>query len=207
MAPLLGYKIKFNAKRLFCRASPGPTQAPVQTTPPASPQPATSPASRPISQSAPSASLVDDSEISPPLSIQERLWNRAYDDLKSGEPKLVEAYEKFLSADLDPDGSASAVSGPAQNKIATVQETRSRQMQRLVQAGLDRTEKQASIKEHVDEVLKIVQTVRSLADGAIRAVPSAAIAWVGVCLGLEVCDQFSRSGNSGSIELINIRFF
>ncbi|KAI9903952.1 hypothetical protein N3K66_000481 [Trichothecium roseum] len=149
MAPRLGVKIKFKAKKLFSHASPGPTQAPVQTTPPASPQPATSPASRPISQPPPSASLTDDSEISPPLSIQERLWNRAYDDLKSSEPKLVEAYEKFLSADLGPDGSASAVSGPAQNKIATVQETRSRQMQRFVQAGLDRTENQTSIKEQI----------------------------------------------------------
>lgn len=207
MAPHWSDKIRTKAKRLLPRAVSGPAQAFVQTPPPTSPQPATLSASRPISQSSLPAPIVDDCEIPPLLSIQEKLWNRAYNDLKSGEPKLVEAYEKFLSAELDPDDSASAVSGPAQNMIATVQETRSRQMQRLVQAGLDRTEKQASIKEQVDEVLKIVQTVRSLADGAIRAVPSAAIAWVGVCLGLEVCDEFSRPGNNGQTELINVRFF
>lgn len=190
MPPHWSDKIKTKAKRLLPHAASGPAQALVQTPPPTSPQPATPSTSRPISQASLPASIVDDCEITPLLSIQERLWNQAYDDIKSSEPKLVEAYEQFLSADLDPDGSASAVSESAPNGIATVQETRSRQMQRLVKTGLDRTQKQASIKEDVDEVLKVVQTLRSLADGAIRAVPSAAIAWVGVCLGLEVCDEF-----------------
>lgn len=60
-------------------------------------------------------------------------------------------------------------------------------MQQLVQAGLDRTQKQASIKRGIDEGLKAVQAVRGIVDKAVHAAPEAAVAWVGVCLGLEVC--------------------
>lgn len=60
-------------------------------------------------------------------------------------------------------------------------------MQQLVQAGLDRTQKQASIKRGIDEGLQVVQTVRGIVDKAVHAAPEAAVAWVGVCLGLEVC--------------------
>jgi hypothetical protein len=60
-------------------------------------------------------------------------------------------------------------------------------MQQLVQNGLDRTQKVASIKQGIDEGLQAVQAVRGIVDKAIQAAPEAAVAWVGVCLGLEVC--------------------
>ncbi|KAM6514119.1 hypothetical protein FALCPG4_015281 [Fusarium falciforme] len=59
-------------------------------------------------------------------------------------------------------------------------------MQQLVQAGLDRTQKQASIKRGIDEGLQTVQEVRRIVDKAVHAAPEAAVAWVGVCLGLEI---------------------
>ncbi|CVK87256.1 uncharacterized protein FPRN_05517 [Fusarium proliferatum] len=59
-------------------------------------------------------------------------------------------------------------------------------MQQLVQAGLDRTQKQASIKEGIDKGLQVVQEVRRIVDKAVSAAPEAAVAWVGVCLGLEI---------------------
>ncbi|KAM6516799.1 hypothetical protein FSOLCH5_007741 [Fusarium solani] len=59
-------------------------------------------------------------------------------------------------------------------------------MQQLVQAGLDRTKKQASIKRGIDEGLQAVQAVRGIMDNAVKAAPEAAVAWVGVCLGLEI---------------------
>lgn len=62
-------------------------------------------------------------------------------------------------------------------------------MQQLVQEGLDRTRKEASIKQGIDEGLQAVQAVRGIVDKAVQAAPEAAVAWVGVCLGLEVCDQ------------------
>ncbi|KAF3361341.1 hypothetical protein VdG1_00950 [Verticillium dahliae VDG1] len=59
-------------------------------------------------------------------------------------------------------------------------------MQQLVQAGLDRTQKQASIKRGIDDGLQAVQEVRRIVDKAVHAAPEAAVAWVGVCLGLEI---------------------
>ncbi|KAJ4131382.1 hypothetical protein NW754_007758 [Fusarium falciforme] len=59
-------------------------------------------------------------------------------------------------------------------------------MQQLVQTGLDRTQKQASIKRGIDEGLQAIQAVRGIMDNAVKVAPEAAVAWVGVCLGLEI---------------------
>ncbi|KAL6352385.1 hypothetical protein LRP88_14152 [Fusarium phalaenopsidis] len=118
--------------------------------------------------------------------LQERLWNQAYDELKANEPKLVEAYEKILSAELHRNGPSSIASEPAKNEITSARGTRCRQMQQLVQEGLDRTQKAASIKRGIDEGLQAVQAVRGIVDKAVHAAPEAAVAWVGVCLGLEI---------------------
>ncbi|KAL6406189.1 hypothetical protein AUP68_10357 [Ilyonectria robusta] len=160
MAPRWFEKVESKAKRLL--------QAPP------SPQPTPSP---PIST---------DSNTSPLPSLQERLWNQAYDELKVGEPKLVEAYERILSAELCRNDSTSVASRPTENEIGRSRDTRRHQMQQLVQAGLDRTQKQASIKRGIDEGLQAVQAVRGIVDKAVHAAPEAAVAWVGVCLGLEI---------------------
>lgn len=52
-------------------------------------------------------------------------------------------------------------------------------MQQLVRAGLERTQKEASIKRGIDEGLQAVQTVRGIVDKAVQASPEAAVAWVG----------------------------
>jgi hypothetical protein len=74
-----------------------------------------------------------------------------------------------------------------ENNIEKDWKSRSRQMQKLVQNGLEQTKKEASIKRGIDESLQAVHAVRSIVDNAVRVVPEAAVAWVGVCLGLEVC--------------------
>lgn len=73
-------------------------------------------------------------------------------------------------------------------------------MQKLVQEGLDRTQREASIKQGINEGLQAVEAVRELMDKAVRAAPEAAIAWGGVCLGLEVCVIiFPTGGENGWI--------
>ena len=62
-------------------------------------------------------------------------------------------------------------------------------MQQLVLEGLERTRKQASIKQGIDDSLQALQAVREVVDKAVQSAPEAAVAWVGVCLGLEVCDR------------------
>lgn len=120
----------------------------------------------------------DDSQMSL-SSLQEQLWNQAYDELKMTEPKLTDMYETVLSNVLSLNDSAG-------NLIGKTPDTRSQQMRQLVQHELDRTERTARFKQRVGEGLEIVQVVRGVIDKAIQAAPQAAVAWAGVCLGLEV---------------------
>ncbi|KAH7115497.1 NACHT domain-containing protein [Dactylonectria estremocensis] len=163
------------------------TLAPSPPTPSPTPsRPASQPTTRPTSLPTPSPPTSTDSDTSLLPTLQERLWNQAYDELKVSEPKVVEAYEKILSAELCRNGSTSVASRPTENEIGRTRETRCRQMQQLVQGGLDRTQKAASIKRGIDEGLQAVQAVRGIVDKAVQAAPEAAVAWVVVCLGLEI---------------------
>ena len=121
------------------------------------------------------------------MSLQERLWNDAYDKVKLSEPQLVEDYEQILSTVLDKTETRSASRKPIVNIMGKDRETRSRQMQQLVMNGLDRTQKEASIKHSIDGVLQVWQTLRGTVDKAMQMAPEAVVAWAGVCLGLEVC--------------------
>ncbi|RKK76434.1 Vegetative incompatibility protein HET-E-1 [Fusarium oxysporum] len=185
MAPILFEKAKFKARRLLQAAPQESASAPSPPTPPPTPsRPASQPSTRPTSQPSPPTST--DSDTPPLPTLQERLWNQAYDEVKANEPKLVEAYEQILSAELCRNDSPSVASRPTENEIGRTRETRYRQMQQLVQEGLDRTQKAASIKRGIDEGLQAVQAVRGIVDKAVHAAPEAAVAWVGVCFGLEI---------------------
>ncbi|RYC79718.1 Vegetative incompatibility protein HET-E-1 [Fusarium oxysporum f. sp. narcissi] len=187
-------KVESKAKKLLSHSAPSPSPSLTPS------QPASEPAARPTSQPTPSPPTPTDSETSPLLNLQERLWNQAYDELKTSEPKLVEAYEKILSIGLHRKDPSSVTCESTENEIEGARETRCRQMQQLVRDGLDRTQKAASIKRGIDEGLQAVQAVRGIVDKAIQAAPEAAIAWVGVCLGLEILSnpvteaRYNRNG-------------
>ncbi|EXL40444.1 hypothetical protein FOCG_17066 [Fusarium oxysporum f. sp. radicis-lycopersici 26381] len=180
MAPRWFEKVESKAKKLLSPSAPSPSPSPTPS------QPASEPAARPTPQPRPSPPISTDAETSPLPSLQERLWNQAYDELKASEPKMVEAYEKILSVGLHRNDPSSVTCESTENEIGRTRETRCRQMQQLVQEGLDRTQKQASIKRGIDEGLQAVQAVRGIVDKAVQAAPEAAVAWVGVCLGLEI---------------------
>ena len=162
------------------RAAP---REPAPASPPISSRPASQHTTQPECQPTPSKSISTDPETPPLPRLQERLWNRAYDELKSDGPKLVEAYEKILSAKIR----GTTASEPTENEIGQTHETRYCQMQQLVQQELDRTQKQASINESLHQGIRVVQEIRGIVDKAVKAAPEAAVAWVGVCIGLEVC--------------------
>lgn len=130
------------------------------------------------------------------LTIQERLWNQAYDDLKISEIKTVETYEKLLSAELhkgsNPTALGSEENGSGENKIGHSLEARSSQMQQLVQLGLERTQKAASIKGHIGDGLEFVDALKGIMEQAVSASPQASVAWVGIRFGLEVGACFLR---------------
>ncbi|KAK3953791.1 hypothetical protein QBC32DRAFT_323246, partial [Pseudoneurospora amorphoporcata] len=73
----------------------------------------------------------DDTTTSLPV----RLWDRAYNELKQEEVKLVDAYEKILSRQLQ-DGPGSIVTESQSNTIAQNTLDRRRQMTKLINAGL-----------------------------------------------------------------------
>ncbi|KAK2669042.1 NACHT nucleoside triphosphatase [Fusarium oxysporum f. sp. vasinfectum] len=194
MAPRWFGKVESKAKKLLSPSPPSPSPSPTPS------QPAFEPAARLTRQPTPSPPTATDAETSPLPSLQERLWNQAYDELKASEPKLVEAYEKILSVGLHRNDPSSVTCESTENEIEGAHETRCRQMQQLVRDGLDRTQKAASIKRGIDEGLQAVQAVRGIVDKAIQAAPEAAIAWVGVCLGLEILSnpvteaRYNRNG-------------
>jgi hypothetical protein len=126
------------------------------------------------------------SRFKPPLSLQVRLWNQAHDNLKEIEPKVVATFERILSAELIPTSRAPPNPHPIENNIEKDWKIRSHQMQQLVKKGLEQTKKEASMKRGIDESLQAAQAVRGIVDRAVRAAPEAAVAWAGVCLGLEV---------------------
>ncbi|KAK7592160.1 hypothetical protein V3481_006785 [Fusarium oxysporum f. sp. vasinfectum] len=176
MAPRWFEKVESKTKKLLSHSAPPPSPSPTPS------QPASAPAARPTPQPTPSPPTLTDAETSPLPSLQERLWNQAYDELKASEPKLVEAYEKILSVGLHRNDPSSVTCESTENEIEGARETRCRQMQQLARDGLDRTQKAASIKRGIDEGLQAVQAVRGIVDKAIQAAPEAAIAWVGVCV-------------------------
>uniref|UniRef100_A0A093V477 NWD NACHT-NTPase N-terminal domain-containing protein n=1 Tax=Talaromyces marneffei PM1 TaxID=1077442 RepID=A0A093V477_TALMA len=103
------------------------------------------------------------------LTIKEWLWNQAYGKLKASETKQPE---------LNSFGSEG-------NKIGQNLETRSLQMQQLVQLGLERTQKAANIKGRIGDGLDVVDSLRGIMDQAVSASAEASIAWVGIFFGLE----------------------
>ncbi|KAK3947848.1 NACHT domain-containing protein [Pseudoneurospora amorphoporcata] len=118
-------------------------------------------------------------------SLPARLWKRAYNELKQEEVKLVDAYEKILSRQLQ-NGSNSMVLESQPNIIAQNNSDRRRQMIQLINPGLAKTEREAKVKESCGEVIDVVLSVKNIISAAIQAVPQAAFAWTGICIALEI---------------------
>lgn len=126
-----------------------------------------------------------------PRSLQARIWNQAYDELKVNESKVVGTYEKLLTAELRRDISTSTNASSQGNEIEQAPEGRWRQMEQLVQAGLERIQMAVDIKEGIERGMQAAYTVKETVGKAVQASPEAALAWVGVCFALEVRSSFS----------------
>ncbi|KAK1991102.1 NACHT-domain-containing protein [Colletotrichum falcatum] len=116
--------------------------------------------------------------------LKERLWNEAYDNLKRSESEIVEAYEKFLSDKLPSDSHTPTAS--AEDHFKSDPQERWRQMDGLVQAGLQKTEKDAASKQTISDVIRVISPLKEVIRKAVQAAPEAAIAWVGVSFALEI---------------------
>lgn len=121
-------------------------------------------------QEAPSAPLESPSSSK----LREQLYNRAYDQLQSDTPKLVEAHEKILSYELE----GSEIEQNAGKRWV--------QMEQLVQRSLEKTKKEAATKQAIEDGMEVVYSVKGIVEKTVKAEPQAALVWVGVCLALEV---------------------
>ncbi|KAI1776814.1 NACHT domain-containing protein [Hypoxylon cercidicola] len=119
--------------------------------------------------------------------LQGRLWTDAYDGLKREQPKLVDAYERLLSRELG-EGNLSSTDEVSQKNDIDQANPKTRQIQfdRLLQAGLKKTEKEAAVKQNIQEAMDVVDTVKDWINQAVKSVPEAAIAWTSVCFVLEI---------------------
>jgi hypothetical protein len=115
------------------------------------------------------------------LSGPEQLWDRAYDDLKADEPKLLKLYETILSRELD-DSSKEAKENVIEQRDSV---KRRSQMDCLLNAGLDKTQKLAKVEKNIGDAINIVLSVKEAIGSALQAVPIAALAWAGVCVALQ----------------------
>ncbi|KAK4458987.1 hypothetical protein QBC42DRAFT_232749 [Cladorrhinum samala] len=119
-------------------------------------------------------------------SLPVQLWDRAYNELKQEETKLLDAYEKILSRQLQ-EGLGSAVPESQPNIIAQDKpDMRRHQMTRLIQSGLDKIKRQAKLKGALDKPVEVVLSAKNLISSAIQVVPQAALAWSGICVALEI---------------------
>lgn len=139
----------------------------------------------PLNADAPASSDADATYTpSPP----ERVWDWAYNELKKEDAELLDAYEKILSRILDKKEAAiPSESAQQANIIDQANPARRRdQMRRLIDAGLERTKREALVKKHIGAVSEVVLAARGVVSKAIEAMPQAALAWTGVCVALEV---------------------
>ena len=115
----------------------------------------------------------------------EDIWDRAYDNLRRDDAKLVDAYEKILSSRSSTNGSSPEASEP-RNEIAQNPDVRRKQMLKIIKDGLQETKREADIWRGIGETAQLVLSAKGMVDSAIQAVPQAALAWAGVCFVLQV---------------------
>ncbi|RYP02629.1 hypothetical protein DL764_005711 [Monosporascus ibericus] len=156
-----------------------PTPAPSATTASAAPSPSPLPA--PAASSQPVSS-----DTAPTIQgLPERLWNRAYDDLKEEESRLVDTYEKLLSHELEGDPSSTDLTSQKNEIEQRNPDMRRDQMSRLVTAGLKKIEREAEIKGNIEEGMQPLSSARGVIDTVVKAYPEASLAWAGVCCALQ----------------------
>ena len=68
----------------------------------------------------------------------------------------------------------------------TNKEKRRLQMERLVNAGMEKTEREREIKEDVGGAMKGILLFKDLVGQAVSTIPQAALAWTGVSVVMQV---------------------
>jgi hypothetical protein len=122
-----------------------------------------------------------------------KLWDEAYDQLKRSDPAIVEAYEKILSQDYETSPEAKR----AQENVIEQDDWKIRrtQMERILQKILKDIPKPTGVKRIMTDAINVVLSLKEVISTSLQPVPIAALAWTGVCIGLQVihCQDKYRS--------------
>lgn len=135
--------------------------------------------------------------------LQGRLWNEAYELLKSSNAELVASYEKVLSRELLRGQHGNTESASSENRIDAEYGERWRQMYTVADAALRRQEEKVAKKQKIGAGLAAVSTAMRQ---ALRTVPEAAVAWTGVCLAFEMISnsiQEAKANQKGMVYVIS----
>ena len=165
-----------------------PVASPTAAIPPTSP---TAPHAPTASRTSTAHSTAVASALPSP---SERLWDRAYDELKdkeSKESKWVNAYEKIMTRLLKKGVLSPTAPEPDENEIETDLAARRLQMNKLVEDGLKKTEKLANVMKGIGNAIRVIDSVKETIGKGIASVPYVGIAWAGVCIALQVSMSFS----------------
>jgi len=128
-----------------------------------------------------------DTVPSTPSDLPERLWDRAYNELKDEEDKWVDEYERILSRELMGGDSSSTNLELQKNEIEQKNPAKRRQqMSQLVEAGLRKTAGEDKVKQAIGGAMLGILNVKDMIGSALQPVPQAALAWTGVCFALQV---------------------
>ncbi|KAF4839038.1 Vegetative incompatibility protein HET-E-1 [Colletotrichum tropicale] len=137
----------------------------------------------PTTTTEPSSTSALTSEHSVP-SLQERLLVEAYDALKFGEPKVVDAYEKLLSVKVkDTD---SEPTDEAENRIAAFTQEEWGRMKQMIEDGLKKRQRSAAVYKKINDAIQFATPIKPIITQVVQASPLVATAWVGVSLALEI---------------------
>ncbi|KAF5724596.1 heterokaryon incompatibility protein het-E-1 [Fusarium mundagurra] len=117
-------------------------------------------------------------------SVPERLWSKAYNVLEEEEPEIVKSYREILiQVQREWDDTTAPEEIQYLEHCKTV---KSRQMWRLVYSGLEKSKRQAKYKENLSTIIETINNIKGVVDKVVKYSSEAAIAWVGVSLGLEI---------------------
>lgn len=120
----------------------------------------------------------------PALENPIKLWDEAYDELKRLDPAIVEAYEKILSQDYE----TSPEEKRTQENVIEQDDWKIRrtQMERILQNILKDIPKPTGVKRIMTDAINVVLSLKEVISTSLQPVPIAALAWTGVCIGLQV---------------------
>lgn len=117
----------------------------------------------------------------------QQLWDESYEALKSEHPSLLKGYENILARELDEGPTQMSSSTDRQNVIEQDDASvRRSQMRKITEKGLEKTGKEAKIKQNVAKGMDVALAVNEIMQLALKSCPEAALAWSGISLGLQV---------------------